>query len=110
MLNQIIRLAHSQDFKRFSILLSNGVRYNVRTRDHISVPPIDEEEKPDFFFVWTDHAYRIVSLANVAAIEAQRDFWLASADLDAALIGGGAGRGESTAGATASSANASADE
>jgi hypothetical protein len=71
MLNQIIRLAHSQDFKRFSILLSNGVRYNVRTRDHISVPPIDEEEKPDFFFVWTDHAYRIVSLANVAAIEVE---------------------------------------
>jgi len=62
----------------------------------------------DVFSLLTEARQRIT--ANIAAIEAQRDFWLASADLDAALIGGGAGRGESTARATASSANASADE
>ena len=27
--------------------------------------------------------------ANIAAIEAQRDFWLATTDLDAAVVGGG---------------------
>lgn len=32
--------------------------------------------------------------ANIAAIEARRDFWLASADLAAAVIGGGPGGGE----------------
>ena len=35
--------------------------------------------------------------ANIAAIEAQRDFWLASRDVDAALAGGGAAAGEDAA-------------
>jgi outer membrane protein TolC len=35
--------------------------------------------------------------ANIAAIEAQRDFWLASSELDAALIGGGAATSENAA-------------
>jgi len=62
----------------------------------------------DVFSLLTEARQRIA--ANIAAIEAQRDFWLASADLDAALIGGGPGRGESTARATASSANTVAGE
>jgi outer membrane protein TolC len=40
----------------------------------------------DVFALLTDARQRIA--ANIAAIEAQRDFWLASSELDAALIGG----------------------
>jgi len=48
----------------------------------------------DVFSLLTEAQRRIA--ANVAAIEALRDFWLANTDLDAALIGGGvAGSGRS---------------
>ncbi len=57
----------------------------------------------DVFSLLTEARQRIA--ANIAAIEAQRDFWLASADLDAALIGGGVGGGESTVRASADTAN-----
>jgi len=40
----------------------------------------------DVFSLLTEARQRIT--ANIAAIEAQKNFWLASADLDAALIGG----------------------
>jgi outer membrane protein TolC len=40
----------------------------------------------DVFALLTGARQRIA--ANIAAIEAQRDFWLASSELDAALIGG----------------------
>jgi outer membrane protein TolC len=33
-------------------------------------------------------------MATIAAIEAKRDFWLASADLVSAVVGGGGGGGE----------------
>ena len=42
----------------------------------------------DLFALLTDTKARI--LANVQAIEAQRDYWLARVDLDVALVGGGA--------------------
>src|SRR5262249_25310408 len=42
----------------------------------------------DVFSLLTEAQRRIA--ANVAAIQAQRDFWLASTNLDAALVGGGA--------------------
>jgi outer membrane protein TolC len=42
----------------------------------------------DVFALLTEAQRRIA--ANIAAIEAQRDFWLASTDLDAAIAGGGA--------------------
>ena len=42
----------------------------------------------DVFALLTEARQRIA--ANIAAIEAQRDFWLASSELDAALTGGGA--------------------
>jgi outer membrane protein TolC len=45
----------------------------------------------DVFALLTEARQRIA--ANIAAIEAQRDFWLASNALDAALIGGGAAAG-----------------
>jgi outer membrane protein TolC len=41
----------------------------------------------DVFSLLTEAQRRIA--ANIAATEAQRDFWLASIDLDAAVIGGG---------------------
>jgi len=41
----------------------------------------------DVFSLLAEARQRIA--ANIAAIEAQRDFWLASADLDAAIVGGG---------------------
>jgi outer membrane protein TolC len=49
----------------------------------------------DVFALLTEARQRIA--ANIAAIEAQRDFWLASRELDAALAGGGAAAGESAA-------------
>ena len=42
----------------------------------------------DVFSLLTEARQRIA--ANVAAVEAQRNFWLASTDLSAAIIGGGA--------------------
>ncbi len=51
----------------------------------------------DVFAMLTEARQRIA--ANIAAIEAQRDFWLASSELEAALIGGGAAAGENAAGA-----------
>src|SRR5262249_58410529 len=41
----------------------------------------------DVFSLLTEAQRRVA--ANVAAIEAQRNFWLANTDLDAALLGGG---------------------
>jgi outer membrane protein TolC len=41
----------------------------------------------DVFSLLTEAQRRIA--ANIAGIEAQRDFWLASTDLDAAVVGGG---------------------
>jgi outer membrane protein TolC len=46
----------------------------------------------DVFALLTEARQRIA--ATIAAIEAQRDFWLASSELEAALIGGGAATGE----------------
>jgi outer membrane protein TolC len=51
----------------------------------------------DVFALLTEARQRIA--ANIAAIEAQRDFWLASSELEAALIGGSAAAGENAAGA-----------
>jgi outer membrane protein TolC len=46
----------------------------------------------DVFALLTEARQRIA--ANIAAIEAQRDFWLANSELEAALIGGSAATGE----------------
>jgi outer membrane protein TolC len=47
----------------------------------------------DVFSLLTEARQRIA--ANIAAIEAQRDFWIADTDLKAALVGGDAAAGES---------------
>jgi outer membrane protein TolC len=49
----------------------------------------------DVFALLTEARQKIA--ANVAAVEAQRDFWLASTDLSAAVIGGGASTAEQAA-------------
>ncbi|MBO0754243.1 MAG: TolC family protein [Bradyrhizobiaceae bacterium] len=49
----------------------------------------------DVFTLLTEVRQRIA--VNIAAIEAQRDFWLASADLTAAVAGGGAAGNANTA-------------
>ena len=49
----------------------------------------------DVFALLTEARQRIA--ANTAAIEAQRDFWLASSELEAALIGGSAATAEEAA-------------
>jgi len=49
----------------------------------------------DVFALLTEARQRIA--ANIAAIEAQRDFWLASSALDAALAGGGGAAAENAA-------------
>jgi outer membrane protein TolC len=41
----------------------------------------------DVFSLLAEARQRIA--ANIAAIDAQRDFWLAATDLDAAVVGGG---------------------
>jgi outer membrane protein TolC len=46
----------------------------------------------DVFSLLTEAQRRIA--ANIAAIEAQRDFWLATTDLDAAVVGGGVAIGD----------------
>ena len=46
----------------------------------------------DVFALLTEARQRIA--ANIAAIEAQRDFWLASSEFEAALIGGSAATGQ----------------
>ena len=46
----------------------------------------------DVFALLTEQRQRIA--ASVAALEAQRNFWLASTDLSAAIVGGGGGSGE----------------
>ena len=45
---------------------------------------------------------RLRTLSNVAAIEARRDFWIADADLRAAIVGGGMAGGEAKPVTTAS--------
>jgi outer membrane protein TolC len=52
----------------------------------------------DVFSLLTEAQRRIA--ANIAAIEAQKDFWLASTDLDAAVIGGGLAGSDNAARAT----------
>ena len=52
----------------------------------------------DVFALLAEARQRIA--ATIAAIEAQRDFWLAETNLDAAVLGGGAG--DRVANATAS--------
>ncbi len=53
----------------------------------------------DVFSLLTEAQRRMA--ANIAAIEAQKDFWLASTNLDAAVVGGGLASGDSAARATA---------
>jgi outer membrane protein TolC len=54
----------------------------------------------DVFSLLTEARQRIA--ANIAAIEAQRDFWLSASDLDAAIVGGGVAGSDGTAGPTSS--------
>jgi outer membrane protein TolC len=58
----------------------------------------------DVFSLLTEARQRIT--ANVAAIEARREFWLASANLGAAVVGGGASGGQSEQSSQASAAAA----
>jgi hypothetical protein len=51
----------------------------------------------DLFALLADARARI--LANVQAIEARRDFWLASVDLHAAIVGGRGGEAAEAPGA-----------
>ena len=61
----------------------------------------------DVFALLTEARQRIA--AHIAAVEAKKDFWLASTDLDDALIGGGGAR-DRAARATANRAGAAAGE
>ena len=70
MIKQIEILARDPNFKKFFVLLSSGDRYPVPTRDHLSIPPRDEDESdPSYFIVYTNNAARIIDVRNVAAIE-----------------------------------------
>jgi outer membrane protein TolC len=62
----------------------------------------------DVFSLLAEARQRIT--ANIASIEAQKDFWLASANLDAALIGGNVESGESVSLTTAIPAESAAGE
>jgi hypothetical protein len=42
----------------------------VPTRDHLSIPPRDEDESdPSYFIVYTNNGARIINVRNVAAVE-----------------------------------------
>jgi outer membrane protein TolC len=60
----------------------------------------------DVFALLIEARQRVVSTAS--GVEAQRDFWLASVDLDAAILGGGMGAG-GREGSVLSSASGGAD-
>jgi outer membrane protein TolC len=62
----------------------------------------------DVFSLLTEARQRIA--ANIAAVEAQRDFWLASTDLDAVLVGGGVAGGDSAARLTANPSSTAGGE
>lgn len=62
----------------------------------------------DVFSLLTEARQRVA--ANIAAIEAQSDFWLASADLDAAVLGGGMAGSESAPRTTANPADMTSGE
>jgi outer membrane protein TolC len=59
----------------------------------------------DVFTLLTEARQRLV--VNIAAIEAQRDFWLAATNLGAAVVGGGVAAGGTSAAASASGGTAS---
>jgi outer membrane protein TolC len=102
-LSELAINARSQAREAYRVYRSS---YDVATRYRRDVLPLrkiiaDEAilrygaMQIDVFALLTEARQRIA--ANIAAIEAQRDFWLASSELDAALIGGGAAAGESSA-------------
>ena len=62
----------------------------------------------DMFSLLTEARQRVT--ANVAAIEAQKDFWLASVNLDAAIVGGGMASGDSSTRAAPNPADIAASE
>lgn len=72
MINQILELAHAPDFQKFTVVVSSGDRYQVPTRDHISIPPTENDEQPSYFIVFTAKSLRIVDVGNLAAIEVDR--------------------------------------
>ena len=62
----------------------------------------------DVFALLTEAQRRIA--ANIAAIESQRDFWLASTNLDAAIVGGEVAEDDGTARPAAGRVNAESHE
>jgi outer membrane protein TolC len=62
----------------------------------------------DVFSLLTEARRRVT--ANVAAIEAQRDFWLASVNLDAAIVGGGIANGDGSSRAAPNPADLAASQ
>ena len=62
----------------------------------------------DVFSLLTEARQRIA--ANIAAIEAQKSFWLASTNLEAAVVGGGFAGSDSAVRATPNPTDATAGE
>jgi hypothetical protein len=64
----------------FTLVLTSGERVNVRTHDHLSIPPTEDElgnplsdgERADFFQVWGNgRRYRWIAFDAITTIEAQ---------------------------------------
>ena len=102
-LSELAVNARSQAREAYRVYRSS---YDVATRYRRDVLPLrkiiaDEvmlrhgAMQIDVFALLTEARQRIA--ANIAAIEAQRDFWLASSELDAALAGGAAATSENAA-------------
>jgi outer membrane protein TolC len=115
--NRLIKKAVDVRSQARETYLLYRARYDVANHYRSDVLPlrqiINEETmlrynamQLDVFPLLTEAQRRIA--ANIAAIEAQRDFWLANTDLDAAVIGGGVAGAESATPAAATSADSAA--
>ena len=63
----------------FTLVLSSGDRVKVRSHDHLSIPPLSDEngaelidnERADYFQVWGNgQHYRWIAFSAITAIEA----------------------------------------
>ena len=59
MINQILDLAHARHFQKFTVILSSGDRYQVPTRDHVSIPPTENDQQPSYI---TGHVQAAASI------------------------------------------------
>ena len=59
-------------FAPFVLVMNSGDRFNIKSRDHADLPPLDEQSQqhPPWFVAYTERAVpRYLALANIASLE-----------------------------------------